>query len=579
MLLVLMLGIINSTDCVAGNLSPTNTHNPLQLDESFRESSLTQHLLLLEDSSRSLTIEDIHSGNYRGQFSPPGKNGSNLSFTRSAWWVKIFLINNSRDENKIILRQAYPLIDRLDLWENTDKNQWKHHQTGDRLPFAQREIVYHDFLFPLSLPPQSQATLYFRYETEGAMDIALSAFSTIELIQNISMEQFAYGVYYGGFLVLVVYNFFIFVVVRDRAFLYYLLYILCFGLYMSANDGFFYQMFMPESPNLANFYLLNLLGLSLLFATQFSRHILTIKQFSRNLDLAALFMIGLLCLVVISSVFLPYARVVYTLAVLTILVMTLIFVMGIARLYSGYPPARYFLLAWTTFIFGIMVYMAKVFGYLPRTFFTENIFQIGSLIEMVLLSLALSSRVNELKKLSHTDALTDIPNRRKFDDVMQQEFVRTQRNHQPFSLLMIDIDHFKKFNDNYGHSQGDRVLKSVAGQLRALIRKPMMPFRFGGEEFAVILPRTSEKDARIIAERVRQHISSKRIGRHQITVSIGVACQENKKFYTVNDLINGADEALYAAKDAGRNCVMIFSLLAERNIDTHVAVEDFAAKI
>src|SRR5690606_16361726 len=122
------------------------------------------------------------------------------------------------------------------------------------------------------------------------------------------------------------------------------------------------------------------------------------------------------------------------------------------------------------------------------------------------------------------------------------------RGQQTLSLLMIDIDYFKKFNDNYGHSQGDRVLKNVAAQLRSLIRKPMMPFRFGGEEFAVVLPRTNEKNALIIAERLRQHIGSKRIGRHQITVSIGLACQQHKKFRHIVEMLNSADEALYAAK-------------------------------
>ncbi|MGM8226560.1 diguanylate cyclase [Cellvibrio sp. ARAG 10.3] len=565
MLRILRLGLVGwlllNATLIAAN---PNDAGILHITDTFREQSLTHQLLLLEDPSKRLTIDNIRNGHYAGTFGPPGKNGANLSFTRSAWWVKLRLINESSRENKIILRQAYPLIDYLDLWEHTT-GEWHHHKTGDRLPFSQRPIAYHDFLFPLTLPPDSESTLYLRYESEGAMDIALSASSPIELIQNISSEQFAYGVYYGGFLVLVVYNFFIFVVVRDKAFLYYLLYILCFGLYMSANDGFFYQMIMPESPDLANFCLLILLGLSLLFAAQFSRHILTIKQFSRKLDLAALSMIAVLGVVTFSSLFLPYALVVATQATLTLFVMPLIFIMGIARLCSGYPPARYFMLAWSTFIFGIMVYMVKVFGYFPRTFFTENIFQIGSLIEMVLLSLALSSRVNELKKQSHTDALTEIPNRRMFDDVMRQEFQRTQRNGQPFSLLMIDIDHFKQFNDLYGHSQGDRVLKNVAAQLRNLIRKPMMPFRFGGEEFAVILPRTDEKDARIIAERLRQHICSKLIGRHQITVSIGLACQENQVFQSMHELLNAADEALYAAKDNGRNCVMTFSALPDKS--------------
>jgi diguanylate cyclase (GGDEF)-like protein len=537
----------------------------LTLNENFWEASLTPHLLLLEDPGRNLTLEDIQRGNHPGQFAPAGKNGSNLGFSNSAWWVSFSIVNTKPHEAEIILRQAYPLIDFIDLWENTSGN-WLLQKTGDRVPFDQRSIAYHDFLFPFTLAPHSEHTFFMRFESAGAMDIALSASSAVALIQNISVEQFSYGVYYGGFLVLVIYNFFIFVVVRDKAFLYYLLYILCFGLYMSANDGFFFQFFMPDYPAAANLCTLILLGLSLLFAVQFSRHILTIHQFSKKLNFASLALITILGMVTFSSFFFPYARIIVIQSLLTTVVMPLIFIMGIARLCSGYPPARYFMLAWSTFIIGIMIYMVKVFGYLPRTFFTENIFQIGSLIEMVLLSLALSSRVNELKKQSKTDALTEIPNRRNFDEFLHQEFQRTWRGQQALSLLMIDIDHFKKFNDTYGHSQGDRVLKNVAGQLRALIRKPMMPFRFGGEEFAVVLPRTNEKNALIIAERLRQHISGKRIGRHQITVSIGLACQEKKCFNSPGDLLNAADEALYGAKDAGRDCVINYSALPEKNI-------------
>ncbi len=530
----------------------------LDVDEDFREASLTPYLMLLEDPEQRLTLDDVRGGALDDRFFRPGIAGANLSFTDSAWWVRLTIANTSPRETKIILRQAYPLIDYLDLWEAT-QGQWLQHSTGDRLPFAQRNIVYHDFLFPLTLAPNSDYTVYLRYRTQGAMDIALSASSAITVIQNVSKEQFAYGVYYGGFLILVLYNFFIFVVVRDKAFLYYLCYILCFGLYMSANDGFFFQFFLPNHPDTANFLTLVLLGLSLLFAVQFSRHILTIPQFSHKLDLAARTVMGVLAVTTLCAFILPYASVIVGLSLLTIVVMPLIFVLGVVRLASGYPPAQYFMLAWSAFIVGIMIYMVKVFGYFPRTFLTENIFQITSLIEMVLLSLALSSRVNELKKQSQTDALTEIPNRRRFDEVLHQEFQRTLRNQQALSLLMIDIDHFKQFNDTWGHSQGDRVLKQVAQQLRALIRKPMMPFRYGGEEFAVILPRTDEKNARVIAERLRQQLNSKPIGHHQISVSIGLASQEQRRFLHQQDLLNAADAALYAAKEAGRNRVMSHS--------------------
>jgi diguanylate cyclase (GGDEF)-like protein len=288
-----------------------------------------------------------------------------------------------------------------------------------------------------------------------------------------------------------------------------------------------------------------------------------------------LLLVAIMALITLGTFFLSYAFVIVSMSALTLVVMPYVFVMGLMRLLSGYPPARYFMLAWTTFIVGIMVYMAKVFGFLPRTFFTEYGFQVGSLIEMVLLSLALGSRVNEIKKRCDTDSLTEIANRRKFDDILEQEFRRAQRHGQPLSLLMIDIDHFKQFNDTHGHSKGDEVLKQVAAQLRTLIRKPMIPFRFGGEEFAVILPRTGEGDAATLAERLRQHIGCGRASGYPIRVSIGLACQKNAFFDCPRDLLAAADQALYDAKDAGRNCVVCFANPGVRSPETQQLQESF----
>lgn len=239
--------------------------------------------------------------------------------------------------------------------------------------------------------------------------------------------------------------------------------------------------------------------------------------------------------------------------------MPLFFVMGVLRLASGYRPARYFMLAWTALIFSVIVYVLKVFGVLPRTFFTENGFQIGSIIEMVLLSLALGSRMTELKQQSHTDALTEIGNRRRFDDVFPVEFERAQRNKQPLALLMIDIDYFKKLNDTFGHDAGDQALRAVATTIKTLTRKPMLPCRFGGEEFAVILPRTDSAAAKIVAERIRQTIAEKPMAKREVTVSVGVASTDMGHFTSSRAIMNAADECLYLAKEMGRNRVCLFS--------------------
>lgn len=529
------------------------------LNETFEYQSLDHHFQLYEDPNAVATIDDVvevFDSNDASKFS---LGDTNIGYSKSAWWVKLSFYNPSNDPQEIILRQAYPLIDNLQLWTKSYESHWTLKQYGDKFPFSHREIAHREFLFPLIVPPKTTQDYFLRYESEGSLDIALSSHKPKHLLSFIGTQQLVYGLYYGGFLVLVLYNLFIFVAVRDKAFLYYLLYIFFYGLYMGAHNGLTFQYFWPNKPEYGNEGLLVTLSLSLVFALQFSRDILNIKEFSTVLNRSVKCLMFAGTAAIPAILVLPYALMAPVMTVLTLTIMPLFFVMGVTRLASGYRPARYFMLAWSALIFSVIVYVLKVFGVLPRTFFTENGFQIGSIIEMVLLSLALGSRMNELKQQSHTDALTEIGNRRRFDDVFPVEFERAERNNQPLALLMIDIDHFKKLNDTFGHDVGDQALRAVATTIKTLTRKPMLPCRFGGEEFAVILPRTDSNAAKIVAERIRETIASRLMAKRKVTVSIGVASTDMGHFTSSRALMNGADDCLYNAKEQGRNRVCLFS--------------------
>lgn len=158
---------------------------------------------------------------------------------------------------------------------------------------------------------------------------------------------------------------------------------------------------------------------------------------------------------------------------------------------------------------------------------------------------------------ARTDALTGLANRRAFDDKMAQHFAEFQRHRKSFSVIMIDVDHFKRFNDTHGHQAGDAVLSGLGGVLRENAREMDVVARYGGEEFAIILPATSVADAGSAAERVREAIETTpfrfRATDLHVAVSIGVA--ELLPVENVPGLIRRADAALYASKQAGRNCV------------------------
>lgn len=166
----------------------------------------------------------------------------------------------------------------------------------------------------------------------------------------------------------------------------------------------------------------------------------------------------------------------------------------------------------------------------------------------------------ELEELSFKDALTGVYNRRMFDSVMEVEWANAKRNHQPLSLLMLDIDYFKQYNDFYGHIHGDECLKRVAKELNKVATRSRDFFaRFGGEEFIIVLPETDEKAARMIAERCRSLIFKAQIPHEKslvsqmLTVSIGVSTIIPIHSDEAINFIAAVDRQLYQAKETGRN--------------------------
>ncbi len=176
---------------------------------------------------------------------------------------------------------------------------------------------------------------------------------------------------------------------------------------------------------------------------------------------------------------------------------------------------------------------------------------------------ALAEAHARLAQLATTDGLTSLPNRRSFDSALAGEWQRARRELIPVSLLMIDVDCFKKFNDHFGHLAGDDCLRAVADAIRGAVHRAWDTVaRFGGEEFAVLLPATDSMGAMHIAEAMRRAVRARELLHPEspngiVTVSIGVATEDTEHYATAEALIAAADAALYAAKSAGRDRVMV----------------------
>ena len=188
------------------------------------------------------------------------------------------------------------------------------------------------------------------------------------------------------------------------------------------------------------------------------------------------------------------------------------------------------------------------------------------LVEMQRALVDVSRQLNvankELQRLSITDGLTGIANRRMFDEMLSREWRRCARMQKPLSLIMVDIDYFKQYNDNYGHQMGDACLKQVAEQVsRSASRPGDLATRYGGEEFALILGETDSNGAKWVANHIRQHVADLKLEHpaspsHFLSVSCGVSTVVPGDKLSLETLLKTADHALYMAKTQGRDQVM-----------------------
>ena len=193
------------------------------------------------------------------------------------------------------------------------------------------------------------------------------------------------------------------------------------------------------------------------------------------------------------------------------------------------------------------------------------------------LTIELSEKNALLEELANRDGLTKIFNHRYFQEYLDTEMSRATRYKTTLSLILIDIDHFKSFNDTYGHQVGDFVLKEVCNVSSELVRNSDLLARYGGEEFVIVLPETTIDNAKTVAEKLRKAIEDKRFFNeetkedYKVTISLGIACFEpDKKVLKKNHLIEYADKALYVAKKNGRNRTVAY---ATKTIDTGSTVE------
>ncbi|QJW47866.1 GGDEF domain-containing protein [bacterium BFN5] len=440
---------------------------------------------------------------------------------------------------------------------------------GSHRPTTDRDILDSTWVFQLPPTFNEQQFIYLRLESTSALRLPITFWQIDAFLRTAFIKNVGFGAFYGILLVMLLFNFFIYTVLRDKAYLFYVFYVFFMFLYQFQVHG--HSRLIFELPyRLYNAIFWVCLAATFVFSVLFTRHFLQIKPGSGFYKvLTVILAIALLQGVLGAFGYNIWANQLAHL--LGLLGPLLIMTIASLRYSQGFRPARYYILAWGVLFSGVIIWALA--AYLPGLLSAVDVLLLATASESVLLALALADRVKTLRirgealnnrvkryrDLSMTDGLTGLNNKRSFDRKLIESIKDSLKKKITFSLMVIDIDHFKSYNDTYGHLEGDRVIVRLAQVLQKATSETQCAFRYGGEEFVMILDGFSCDDAIPVAEKIRIKIMNEPFApTHNesviVTVSIGIA-----QFQADDDresLFERADMALYQAKANGRNCTV-----------------------
>ncbi len=571
-----------------------------ELQPGRDEVALSPHIGYHHDGDASDRPADALRRAREGGFAPlPGGNPA-FGFQRGAFWFHATVVNHDAAEPRWLLVQQYPLSDEIDLYVHYPDGRVLHHASGDTLPFGARSIRYRHPNFMLDLPVGEPVDLLVRVRSQSSMQVPLVLYTPTAFTEVSRDAQFAIGLYYGILLALFFYNLVLWLTLRDASYFWYLFHIGAFGLVLFCLNGLGFEYLWPGNTWLADKSVPLSISLALVGMHQFARVFLELRQRWPAGNRVSMAAIVLFVLFGIAAVWVPYRTITQVVSLAVLASIVWISLVSIVVLRRGYGPARLFLLSWAMFLGGTAVFTLVAFGMVPKSFLTEYGVQIGSALEMLFLSIALSHRYavlrneNErivgeanlqlerkvaqrtqdlrgalvqleeaharLRDSSRRDGLTGLYNRTWFHEAFERMLLECNRDRRPLSLLMIDLDHFKSINDEHGHLVGDDCLRAAAHRIAHALRPyDALLARFGGEEFVVALPGQDLRAAVAVAEALRQALVATPCESHGCTIrvsaSVGVHTIEPGTIDDIDDAFQVADQALYLAKANGRDCV------------------------
>jgi two-component system, sensor histidine kinase LadS len=578
----------------------------ITLGADQQQISLAGQLEILEDPTRAMTLAQAASPGASSRFHEVAASTDlNLGYSPSAWWLRFSVSPVQDAPNKWLLEIAYPSLDSVEVFAPDASGAYSRSEAGDHQRFSERPFRHRNLVFPLSFAPGKMQTVYARVVSEGNLTLPATLWTPEALHWSDQRKYTLLALYYGALIALAAYNLLLFFSLRDRRYIEYVAFALSMAVAQAALNGVANQFLWPDSPVWGNGVFPAAMAATGFFGAMFTRGFLELRRTAPGLDRIVLALLVVFAACAVAPFVIPYRIAAILVSLSGIAFSTVAVAGGVLCWKRRCPGATYFLLAWTLLMVGVAVTGLRNFGWLPTTELTSHAMQIGSALEMLLLSSALADRINVMRRekelaqaeamnahkevvqtmqrtelelegrvsertraladanarlqqsqqalhqLAYHDNLTGLANRALMDDRIAQAIEHARRNLSMVAVLLVDMDRFKPVNDAYGHAIGDEVLRTIATRLKECVRGSDTVARIGGDEFVVVLDSLRSTDhADRVAESIAESLAkpfSQAGNQIVISASVGLA------LYPVHGtdaqaLIKKADQAMYQAK-------------------------------
>ncbi|MCB2190847.1 MAG: sensor domain-containing diguanylate cyclase [Deltaproteobacteria bacterium] len=532
---------------------------------------------ILRSPAQGLTLEQVRNPPWSTRFQAAQETPTlRLGINQRPVWLR-FRIKEISGKPPYFLELDSSQIQNIDAYlaqagsSGDPEPSFREYFTGSARPVNSRPIDFRTFVLPLppDMPPQQYS--YVRLANSGALVVRPYVWSQDGLEGRLSSDSYFFGIIFGVLVAMLLTNLFFYTTLRDPAYLYYVVYVLSMIFFEMSLYGQ-WDVWFKLAPAVNQRAPWVAAGLVSALAALFTRSFLRTRLLTPKADKVLKVFAGLGVLEIGLALVGGLAMASITAHVLGLLGPVLAICVGLVALRKGQSSARYFLLAWSVMAVALFTLALKGLGLLPQAISSTTTLPLATALESVLLSLALADRVRSLRRqreeaqvserrfrqLSLTDELTHLYNKRFLDSRLQSEVDHAVRSAQPLSVLALDVDYLKEFNDNFGHAAGDLVLLTVAQVMRQRLRNSDYAVRTGGDEFVVIMPETNLEQARWAAERIRAGVYEHDFQLNQVTqmratVSVGAAQHQGEQ--SPARLLERADQAMYQAKQEGKNRV------------------------